>query len=662
MHASTLQGVLEHLRKLTDPTRAWDLSDADLLERFRLRREEAAFTLLVQRHGPMVLAVCRRILGDAHEAEDAFQATFLVLVRNAGTIRKQQSLAPWLHGTAARISHKARIRCARHRRLGQAGQPDIHDDPSDSVAAQELRAALDEEIARLPAKYRTPLVLCYLAEKSHEQAAMELGWPKSSVTARLAKARELLHLRLTRRGFIVPAGLLAALLTETTADAAPPSLLTLSTVRLTFQTLSSKTLTTSSAAALAGSFSKGTTVLKLAVTLTLLATLGFAAALGYRMVVSGFSSPAKARAPRVQEGNEPSETQPGRRHPRVDLLGDTLPDEAVARMGSSRLRHSFPRALFFSPDGKSLFSSTENGLRTWDTATGKLLRRSDFEKASRQTSCCLVGESIVRAILDDKGNVTMQVVDPATGRERRRVRMEDLAKVANPTLSPDGKQLAIAHQNELRLYDTTSGNVITRIPVKGVAAWSVAFAPDGSMVAFNDLSTGTTYLHDATTGKLIREMTRSGDTTLQLVFSPDGRFLVSMPQSRITEKGDVSICNVSEGKEVLRLTHPFPKAMSAAFSPEGKFVAIGGARGGAVLWDMNTGKEIRRLSPHGGIWEMAFSPNGKILAAASPRGAIRLYNAATGEILQVPLIPIYNSFLVSNSVRTASVCSARPAP
>jgi RNA polymerase sigma factor (sigma-70 family) len=168
MHATTLQGILEHLRKLTNPARDRDLSDVDLLERFRLRREEAAFTLLVQRHGPMVLAVCRRVLGDAHEAEDAFQATFLVLIRNAAAIRKQRSLAAWLHGVASRLAHKARKRTLRQReRVGQAFQPDIHDDPGETLATRELRAALDEEIARLPAKYRTPLVLCYLADKTH---------------------------------------------------------------------------------------------------------------------------------------------------------------------------------------------------------------------------------------------------------------------------------------------------------------------------------------------------------------------------------------------------------------------------------------------------------------------------------------------------------------
>jgi WD40 repeat protein len=295
--------------------------------------------------------------------------------------------------------------------------------------------------------------------------------------------------------------------------------------------------------------------------------------------------------------------------------------------------------LFFSSDGKSLFSSAEGSLRTWDTATGKLLRRSDFEKGSRQTCCCLVGDSIVRALLDDKWNVTVQVVDPSTGRVHRRVRIEEVAKVANPTLSPDGKRLAIAHQNELRLYDTTSGKVITRIPVKGVAAWDIAFSPDGKTVAHNDLSSGTIYLHDVATGKLVREMTRSGDMTLHLVFSPDGRFLASMPQSRIARKGEVSIWNVSEGKEVHRWTHPFPHAMSAAFSPDSKYAAIGGARGGAVLRDMNTGKEVRRLNPHGGVYQIAFSPDGKMLAAASPQGAIRLYEAATGKILPVSADP-----------------------
>lgn len=106
-----------------------------------------------------------------------------------------------------------------------------------------------------------------------------------------------------------------------------------------------------------------------------------------------------------------------------------------------------------------------------------------------------------------------------------------------------------------------------------------------------------------------------------------------MPQSRVAEKGPVSIWNLRDGKEVQRLTHPFKLAVSAAFSPDGKRVAIGGGRWGLVLWDVETGKEVRRLSPQGGVSKIAFSPNGKTLATASPRGAIRLWDTATGKLL-----------------------------
>lgn len=488
MHASPLQGVLDHLRKLTDPARRRELSDADLLERFRLHRDEAAFTLLVQRHGPMVLAVCRRVLGDAHEAEDAFQATFLVLVRNAGTIRKQQSLAAWLHGVASHIAHKARMRSVRQRQhVGQAFLPDSHDDPSEALAAAELQAALDEEIERLPAKYRMPLVLCYLADKTHEQAARELGWPKSSVTARLAKARELLQRRLIRRGFSAPAGLLAALLTEQTVNAAIPSLLTLSTVRLAIQALAGETLTATSAAVLASGFIKGTTALKLGAVLALLATLSFAA-VGYRLAVPSSPSPPEQSAPKAQARGEPRAAKLEPRKPRVDLFGDPLPEEAVARMGSRRLRHPGLRALLFSSDNKRLLSIADEGLRIWDAETGKLPRRFAFAQAHKQTSCRWLGDNFICVDVDAQWITTVQILNAATGQMRRRVRIKEPTTVYNPTLSPDGKRLAVAHQKDIRLYDTTTGATVRRIPFKNVAVWSIAFAPDGKTIAFNDLS------------------------------------------------------------------------------------------------------------------------------------------------------------------------------
>jgi RNA polymerase sigma factor (sigma-70 family) len=639
MHTSTLHGVLEYLRKLTDPTRVRELSDADLLERFRRHREEAAFTLLVQRHGPMVLSVCRRILGDVHEAEDAFQATFLVLVRNAAAIRQQQSLAAWLHGVASRIAHKARMRSARQReQQREAVAATVCDDPSATLAAAELRAALDEEIERLPAKYRTPLVLCYLADKTHEQAADELGWPKSSVTARLARARELLRQRMIRRGFTVPAGLLAVLLTEQTANAALPSLLTLSTVRLAVQALAGETLTATTAAALAGSFVKSTTALKLTAMVAVLATLGLAA-VGSHMAVPGPSSISEQPAPESPALGGPHAAKPEAHKPRVDLLGDPLPDGAVARMGSNRLRHPGLRALLFSSDNKRLLSIADAGLRIWDAETGKLLRRFDFSQSHKQTSCRWLGDSIICVDVDAQWITTVQILNAATGQIRRRVRIKEPTTVYNPRLSADGKRLAVAHRNEIRLYDTTTAETVQGIPFKNVAVWSIAFAPDGKTIAFNDLS-DTIYLHNTDTGKLVGELKRLGDTKLHLVFSPDGRFLASLPQSRPDrQKGEASIWNLRDGKEIHRWTNPFPMAMSAAFSPNGKRVAIGGARWGLALWDVETGKEVRRLSPHGGVARIAFSPDGKTLATASPGGAIRLWDAATGELLPASADP-----------------------
>ena len=162
----------------------------------------------------MILGVCRRVLGDAHAAEDAFQATFLILVRRARAVPWRESLGGWLHGTARRVALRARraagvSRLVRHqqRRCTPAGsrRPLADRDPSEEAAARELRRVLDQELQGLPAKYRAPLVLCDLEGKTHEQAARELGWPKGSLAKRLNGGRERLRARLLRRG-VAPGG------------------------------------------------------------------------------------------------------------------------------------------------------------------------------------------------------------------------------------------------------------------------------------------------------------------------------------------------------------------------------------------------------------------------------------------------------------------------
>lgn len=184
------------------------VSDATLLERFVTRREEAAFAALVQRHGPLVLGVCRRILRNSHDAEDVFQATFLVLARKAGCIPWQTSVAKWLYVVAERLALHARagrlLRLAREHPVSlddDGGQfPAEEADPLAEIARRELRRVLDDELHQLPEKYRAPLVLCYLEGKTNEEAARELGWPTGSMSRRLERARTLLRLRLLSRG------------------------------------------------------------------------------------------------------------------------------------------------------------------------------------------------------------------------------------------------------------------------------------------------------------------------------------------------------------------------------------------------------------------------------------------------------------------------------
>jgi RNA polymerase sigma factor (sigma-70 family) len=202
----------DHLRlvvhRLAPPT---DEPDRDLLARFARDRDEAAFAELVRRHGPMVLAVCRRVLGCPHDADDAFQAAFLVLARRAGVLRLRGSVGDWMHGVACRTAAAAR-RAAARRRAREAAHPLASlpppQAPADDLA--ELRAVLDEEVARLPEKYRAVLVLADLQQKDRRQVAAELGVAEGTVASRQSRARSLLAGRLSRRGWGLPAYLAAA--------------------------------------------------------------------------------------------------------------------------------------------------------------------------------------------------------------------------------------------------------------------------------------------------------------------------------------------------------------------------------------------------------------------------------------------------------------------
>ncbi len=220
MTSARASAVLRHIRELSSrPPAATD--DRQLLERFTAGRDEASFAALVRRHGPMVLGVCRRVLHNAHDAEDAFQATFLVLARKAGSIRGRESIGGWLYRVGYRMALKAREQAAaRQKREARAARPE-ETDPLAEVTGRELLAVFDEELQNLPECERVALVLCYLQGRTADEAAREVGCSESTLKRRLERGKGRMRARLARRGLMLPAALLAAGLASGARAAVP---------------------------------------------------------------------------------------------------------------------------------------------------------------------------------------------------------------------------------------------------------------------------------------------------------------------------------------------------------------------------------------------------------------------------------------------------------
>jgi RNA polymerase sigma factor (sigma-70 family) len=278
MTPGPLTGAVTGLRRVAEAQLIGELSDRQLLERFAGQRDEAAFAQLVRRHGAMVLGVCRRVLRHKHDAEDAFQAAFLVLARKAGSVRWQNSAGGWLFQVAYHLALKMRAGSDRRRMLPL---PDVPvPAPTASQPDGELRALIDEELACLPEKYRIALLLCCCEGKTRAEAARQLGWKEGAVKIRLERGRALLRARLTRRG-LTPSGVLvgAVLAADTAASALPPALVQTTTAMaraFVLGELSAAAASSSSAATLAGKVLRAMLVTRLRIAAVLSLTLSVA--------------------------------------------------------------------------------------------------------------------------------------------------------------------------------------------------------------------------------------------------------------------------------------------------------------------------------------------------------------------------------------------------
>jgi RNA polymerase sigma factor (sigma-70 family) len=610
---SNLSHFLRHLRVLSEAQAARDLTDGELLERFRVGREETAFAILLQRHGPMVLGVCRRLLADTHAAEDAFQATFLVLVRKAASIRKQDSVASWLHGVARRVALKARLRSARDSALERQVLAMPRPEPSDELTWQELRTVLDEELDQLPEKYRTPLVLCGLEGKTHEQAARELGCPKSSLTSRLVKAREMLQERLARRGIVLSAATLAAVLTGK-ASAAMPALLTITTVRAALAVAATRLTTAAGVSANVvalveeGIKGMGATKVKAGMALLLMTSM-LVAGTG----VVAHQTQESRQPPEKQAVEKPAAQGRDKAQPEekpqvaVDRYGDPLPDGALARLGTLRMRHStFITGAAFTRDSKTVIVSDQVGNSIyWDVATGKEVHR-----------------------FQTRGN-----------------------NVITMALSSDGKTLAIASGRaifgggrlKLSFWDVATDTAVVEWPVEN-EVYITQFAPDGKTVALSyqqsnvtpadnlSLQRGKTIdLRDVATGKSLHILEGHTGKVTCLAYAPDGKKLASGSQN----DPNVRIWDTATGKQIRTLVANNANMLSLAFAPDGKTLATCGKDAPIQFWDLATEKCLREAEqPHGSsVSELCYFPDSKAIAGIGGE-KLRVFDVATGKQLR----------------------------
>jgi RND family efflux transporter MFP subunit len=279
MSRRNLNSIVRYLRQLTGSANANGASDAELLERYIRHRDEAAFELLLWRHGTLVFNVCRRVLPSEQDAEDAFQATFLAFVRKASSISRRGSVAAWLYKVAYRVALEARERARKTAALEKPGGELLAVQPAVEPVWSDVRPILDAELSRLPERLRRPIVLCYLEGKSNEEAARELGCRLGTIYSRLSRGRELLRLRLQRRGVTLSVTALSAALTASAVEAAPAIPLMRRAVHaaLAFADSSSSAAVSLRAATLAEGVLKTMFVTKLKITAVMLLVLGVAA-------------------------------------------------------------------------------------------------------------------------------------------------------------------------------------------------------------------------------------------------------------------------------------------------------------------------------------------------------------------------------------------------
>ncbi len=587
----TTSTVLSYIRHWINRKRTETASDETLLRRFSQEGDETAFALLMDRHGPMVLGTARRFVGDEHLAEDVFQATFLTLARQTGRLRRAAALPAWLHSIACRLALTAlRQRKRRQRAEGEA-VPRQTVCPAEAAVSQEQLDILDEELSRLPERFRLPLVLCCLEGHSQAEAAALLGWTLGSVKGRLERGRLRLRERLRRRGLTVAVAAtipaldrptLAAPLCDTVLRAARPGA-SLSPVVSALVREACKPF----------SFMSWKAIL-------IVAVLGLAGTgVG---VASRFAWLTPAVPPSTADDGKPTS-------PRAERNPDALPSGAVARLGGSPLRIG-NAAFALTTDGHAIVTVTPEGLvRRFDAMTGRLLERRQLGDRKHTDP---VGQSRAHlsadgqtAVIDEPydGGRRLTVWNVPSGKQIFQRTSTSKRHTGFGALSPDGKLLALVedegssdYKKELRIVHLDSEQIrdIGRLEYN---VYGVYFSADGKRLVASQISSlkggGNSYAYfDVEAGK---ELWRLPRTEIVYAISPDGKtvFAPMLDQRRVRIiETDPASGKPTEREVPCNDVHPNDTIVIA---PDNRTV-VRDHFGEIILWDLQAGKEIRRFA------------------------------------------------------------------
>jgi RNA polymerase sigma factor (sigma-70 family) len=556
--------------------------DARLLTRFRADRDEAAFAALVRRHGPLVCGVCRRILGDRTDADDAFQAVFFVLARRAGTVKADRGIGPWLHGVALRVAKKARTQTVRRRlREMAAAKADRVDVPETET---DFWTVVDEELARLSLRLREVVLLCDLDGRSHAQAAGSLGLAKGTVTKRLARAHGELAVRLKRRGITLGLGALSTLL-ATRATVAVPATLLLETARQAVTFASGRVGSSLAAHALAEGVMRSIKV-NIIKAWVVVGLLGLALAGGGLMLAGGPDDPC------ARKGEQPKATDATPAAP----TGGIVWKECF----TGEYETSLPVSVAFSGNGQTLLTGDNGG------EVMAIRFPSDPPtyawKAQVGGTHAAVAYSANRKYVYATAEYGVQILDATTGKAGARIDEPNSNPVAIGVF-PDKLDAKIPQ------VQIVFGNARGYF----VKSWSEWGKPADTM---STIATST----------VAKGATPTDAAAVPLAVDPKGRSaIMTGPYDAKGEVAGVKGKNVlwayvcgdyadgSPGNRVM-VGHT-ATVVSAAWSKEGGTAVTGDADGRVIVWDAKTMKEARRVELGGRVLAIAISDDGTYTAA-----------------------------------------------